>query len=66
MNSRLCVMIGASVVLSQSQHISVSHYLPVWLRPKYQKSCDSHGLMINWMHRSSIVVIIECRVVINI
>ena len=33
-NSHLCVMIGASVVLSQSQHIGVSHYLPVWLRPK--------------------------------
>ena len=33
-NSHLCVMIGASVVLSQSQHLGVSHYLPVWLRPK--------------------------------
>ena len=31
--SHLCVMIGASVALSQSQHVGVSHYLPVWLRP---------------------------------
>ena len=34
MNSHLCVMIGASVALSQSQHIGVSHYLPMWLRTK--------------------------------
>ena len=27
-NSRLCVMIGASVALSQSQHIGVTHYHP--------------------------------------
>ena len=32
--SHLCVMIGASIALSQSQHIGVSHYLPVWLRPE--------------------------------
>ena len=33
-NSHLCVMTGASVALNQSQHIGVSHYLPMWLRPK--------------------------------
>ena len=33
-NSHLCVMIGASAALSQSQHIGVSHYHPVWLRAK--------------------------------
>ena len=33
-NSHLCVMIVASVALSQSQHIGVSHYLPMWLYPK--------------------------------
>ena len=27
-------MIGASIALNQSQHIVVSHYHPVWLRPK--------------------------------
>ena len=31
-------MIGASVALSQSQHIGVSHYLPVWLRPKHHRA----------------------------
>ena len=34
-NSHLCVMIGASAALSQSQHIGVSLYLPVWLRPNF-------------------------------
>ena len=34
-NSHLCVMIDASVALSQSQHIGVSHYLPAWLCPQY-------------------------------
>ena len=44
MNSHLCVMIGASVALSQSQHISVSHYLPVWLRTEcFLTAIKSHA-----------------------
>ena len=37
-NSHLCVMIGAPVALSQSQHIGVSHYLLVRLRPKCRRA----------------------------
>jgi hypothetical protein len=32
-DSHFCVMISASVALSQSQHIGVSHYHLVWLCP---------------------------------
>ena len=32
--SHLCVMIGTSVALNQSQQRGASHYHPMWLRPK--------------------------------
>ena len=50
-NSHLCVMIGASIVLSQSQHIGASHYLPVSLRPQQaptELACDNPKMGSNW------------------
>jgi len=42
-------MIGASVVLSQSQHRGVNHYLPVWLCPNYNRGCHTFSEVREWV-----------------
>ena len=48
-NSHFCVMNGASVALSQSQHISVSHYLQMWLCPEFGYEGNSGLTLRLWV-----------------